>query len=211
MPHWKSVFSQSPRPWTFLPAFAISAALLAGCGGSGDSRSSTDGVDSAASEGSEDSSDGDPPERLPVVGLEEIRAIIAEADRNNRVLVIDFWATWCVPCVAMFPELHEGLVQRGDEVRPISVTLDGPDAESKAVAFLQKHNAMKDAYRMEPVGEVQSDVVDALGQRWVDVVIPAILVFDRDGQLAGEFLEGGDATVRAILDRVDELTADEPS
>ena len=142
-----------------------------------------------------------------MVGLEEIRGLIREADRNDRVLVIDFWATWCVPCVAMFPDLHEGLKARGDVVRPVSVTLDGPDAEAKAIDFLQKQNAMQDAYRVQPDGEVQSDIVDALGEQWTDVVIPAILVFNQDGELAGEFLEGGDATVRAILERVDALTA----
>ena len=174
---------RAPRPWLFLPGFAVGLAVLGGCG------------------------ESDP--RLPVVDLAAIEAIIAEADANDRVLVIDFWATWCVPCVAMFPDVHEGLKARGDAVRAVSITLDDPgEMERNAVAFLKEHDALKDAYRMKPDGVEQARVVDALGERWQDVVIPAFLVFDRDGELAGEFLEGGDATVEAILARVDELTGE---
>ncbi|MFW5681867.1 MAG: TlpA family protein disulfide reductase [Phycisphaeraceae bacterium] len=201
------VLRRGPHPWAFLPAFAVSAILLGGCDGSQpEAERQPEGERQAEAE-QQTADESATAETLPVVGLEEIRAIIDEADRNDRVLVIDFWATWCVPCVAMFPDLHAGLKERGDAVRPVSVTLDGPDAEAKAVDFLQKQNAMADAYRVQPDGEVQSDIVDALGDNWNDVVIPAILVFDQNGELAGEFLEGGDATVRAILTRVDELTA----
>ena len=227
MTRWKSLLCRGPHPWVFLPAFAISAGLFGGCDGASDTPSPENATNASSPEESPEmqnaaddnqtpptgdaSADAQASATLPVVGFEDIQAIIDEAARNDRVLVIDFWATWCVPCVAMFPDLHTGLKERGEDVRPVSVTLDGPDAEAKAVAFLQKHNAMKDAYRVEPVGEVQARIVDELGDQWVDVVIPAILVFDRDGRLAGEFLEGGQATVRAILERVDELIADEAS
>lgn len=206
MIRWTSALCRGPRPWLFLPAFAMSFFLLGGCGGSQPEADNEPEAQRQA-EGERAADQPATAETLPVVGLEEIEVIIDEADRNDRVLVIDFWATWCVPCVAMFPDLHAGLKERGDAVRPVSVTLDGPDAEAKAVDFLKKQNAMEDAYRVEPVGEVQSDIVDALGENWNDVVIPAILIFDQNGELAGEFLEGGDATVRAILARVDELTA----
>lgn len=227
MTRWKSLLCRSPQPWVFFPALAISAALLGGCDGASDALSPENATNASSPEASPEmqnvaddnrapptddaSADAQASATLPLVGLEEVKAIMDEAARNDRVLVIDFWATWCVPCVAMFPDLHAGLKERGEDVRPISVTLDGPEAESKAVAFVQKHGAMKDAYRVEPVGEVQARIVDELGDQWVDVVIPAILVFDRDGELAGEFLEGGQATVRALLERVDELTADEAS
>lgn len=141
---------------------------------------------------------------LPIADLDTLQALIADTASQDRVLVVDFWATWCVPCVQMFPALHEGLVAMGPAVRPVSVTLDSPgEYEQQAIAFLQEHQALHDAYLLVPDSDAQLAVVDALGRQWNDLVVPAILVFDRNGQLAGEFLSGGQ--VQPILDRVREL------
>ena len=127
---------------------------------------------------------------IPAADVETIKAIIAEADAADRVLVIDFWATWCVPCVVMFPKIHEGVEALGDKARIVSVSFDGAADEPAARKFLEDQHALKDAFIVTDP-QMQSNVVDAFGKAWTDVVVPAILVYDRDGRLAGEFLQGG--------------------
>ena len=221
MPRFARVVLAGPHPWLLLPAFALGV-LLGGCDAGSEpsadapppstqpaaASASTSEAPASGPAWGQDAADEEAAS-LPVAGAEELVALIEETSARDRVLVIDFWATWCVPCVAMFPDLHAGLKERGEAVRPVSVTFDGPSLEGKAVAFLKQHGAMTDAYRVPPDGEAQSRIVDELGREWRDVVVPAILVFDRDGELAGEFLEGGDATVEAILQRVDQLVTPE--
>ena len=36
-----------------------------------------------------------------------LKALVAKAKADHEVLM-DFWATWCRPCVEMFTPLHEG-------------------------------------------------------------------------------------------------------
>lgn len=148
---------------------------------------------------------------LQVIDLDGINKIIAEAAEADQVLVIDFWATWCVPCVEMFPGVHQGLVDRGATglkgapVRMVSVTLDDPSREAGAIAFLREHNALHGAYIIVNDSAAQQAVADGVGQQWNSLVVPAILVYDTNGTLAGEFLEGG--LTQAILNQVDRLLA----
>jgi thiol-disulfide isomerase/thioredoxin len=49
-------------------------------------------------------------------------------DPSGKVLVIDFWATWCVPCVAAIPHMNELQAHYGDQVVVVGVTSEAPDA-----------------------------------------------------------------------------------
>ena len=127
---------------------------------------------------------------IPQVDVEGLRGLIAAASKRDEVLVIDFWATWCAPCVDLFPALHEGVEKLGPKVRLMSVTLDTPgELETAAIEFLGKQHATSDAYMLEPDTDKRLAVVDGLGKRWNNLVVPAILVYGRDGKLAYEFFE----------------------
>jgi thiol-disulfide isomerase/thioredoxin len=69
-----------------------------------------------------------------------IKAAIAE--RKGNVVLIDFWATWCPPCVASFPDLVK-LHQKYSEYGLVcmSVSLDGPKEAQGALSFLMRHDA----------------------------------------------------------------------
>ena len=46
---------------------------------------------------------------------------------KGQVYVVEFWATWCGPCIAIIPEMAELQKTYGDKVRFISVTEETPD------------------------------------------------------------------------------------
>ncbi|GAB4197329.1 MAG: hypothetical protein Kow00105_11420 [Phycisphaeraceae bacterium] len=151
-----------------------------------------------------------PADHLEIIDLDGVKEIIRESSAEGKVLVIDFWATWCVPCVQMLPPLHDGLVARGagrsdGPVRAVTITLDDLSREAEAIEFLQKHNALHDAYMFLNDSAAQQALADGLGESWNSLAVPAILVYDQRGNLAGEFLEGGMTDV--ILERVDQLLA----
>lgn len=58
-------------------------------------------------------------------------------DLRGKLVLIDFWATWCPPCVLEIPELnafYDEHRDRGVEVLAISVDLDDPDSIREWVA-----------------------------------------------------------------------------
>ncbi|MBI1337370.1 MAG: redoxin domain-containing protein [Phycisphaera sp.] len=144
------------------------------------------------------------PTTLPVVRLDDLRKLIDETAGKGRVTVIDFWATWCVPCKAIFGPLHEGLVEIDNTVRPVTVTLDAEGYIPKAIKYLNEHDALNDAYALDPDADEQIKVVQGLGKEWSNLEVPAILIFDTQGKLAGEFLE---PSPDKILARVREVIA----
>lgn len=143
---------------------------------------------------------------LTQIDLQGLRELIAQTAQRDQILVIDFWATWCAPCTEMFPDLHRRLKALGGRVRPVSVTLDSPGAmELKARAFLEKHHAAADAFMLPPDADARLAVIAGLATQWKDLVVPAVLVFDAKGKLAGEFIEN--VEVDPVVRRVEALLA----
>lgn len=184
-----------------LTALAMLACSMTGCGDSSATAPQAVAPQPAAHAGE------NLPESLPVADLATLQSLIKETASQDRVLVIDFWATWCQPCVAMFPQLHEDIAKLGDKVRMVTVTFDSPGKyEKQAIEFLAKHDSLKDAYIVVPDSDGQLALPATLGRRWKDLVVPAILVFDREGQLAGEFVDGGVELAGNVVAKARELS-----
>ena len=97
---------------------------------------------------------------------------------QGKVVVVDFWATYCVPCLKEIPtfnRMHEQYADRGVVVLGVSMDTDGgaPLVES----FLKKH-PMK--YRVVLGSEKTTDLFH-IGP------LPTTLVFDRHGKTLQRF------------------------
>lgn len=55
------------------------------------------------------------------------------SDFKGKLLILDFWATWCSPCVAMLPKMDSLQREFGDKVQFVSVTYQ---TEEEAIPFL---------------------------------------------------------------------------
>ena len=101
----------------------------------------------------------------------------APIDTSGKVTVINFWATYCVPCIQEIPafnKLHAEMAAKGVTVVGVSMDEDGADLVQ---SFLKKH-PMDYAVALGPAALNQQYKLDAL---------PVTVVFDRTGKQIKRF------------------------
>jgi len=93
----------------------------------------------------------------------------------GKVLIVNFWATWCGPCKAEIPDLVALQEKYKDDLVVLGISVDDTAEQIKPYAKEYKVN-----YRML-VGNKREDVQEALGPL---VAVPVSVIIDRDGHIA---------------------------
>jgi thiol-disulfide isomerase/thioredoxin len=117
---------------------------------------------------------------------------------KGSVVVLDFWAPWCVPCRASFPALDE--LQRKYQkqgLRVLGLTLDEND--DAIIAFL---NSVPVSFT------ILRDVSGQAGEAFGVVAMPTTFVLDKQGRIAARFEGGGSAVHAKVEAAVATLLAD---
>jgi thiol-disulfide isomerase/thioredoxin len=96
------------------------------------------------------------------------------ASFRGKVILLNFWATWCGPCRAEIPDLVALQQQYGEDLVVLGVSIDDPLNKLKPYATEMHMN-----YPVL-VGKDRQDVQDAFGPLWG---IPVSVFVDRDGKI----------------------------
>jgi thiol-disulfide isomerase/thioredoxin len=123
---------------------------------------------------------------------------IAFADLEGDILILDFWATWCAPCISEIPhynELHADYEDKG--VHMIGVTLESGSAE-EVVAFA-KDPAHAILY---PLVMGNDEVVDKYGPVWG---FPTTVLVGPDGKVLKTWLGPAAGKTDQLRELIDDL------
>jgi thiol-disulfide isomerase/thioredoxin len=102
-------------------------------------------------------------------------------NRNGKILFVNFWASWCVPCVEEFPELVKIYNEhKNSKVDFLSVSVDLPsDIETKVKPFLTEQSA---DFSVVVVEEKKSDeVINLINPEW-NGAVPVTVIYDKNGK-----------------------------
>lgn len=100
--------------------------------------------------------------------------IVKLADYKNKIVIIDFWATWCPPCRKGVPDLIAIQKEYKNDVVVIGISLDRENTIADVVPFIKNYGINY------PVVYGNMDVVKAYGGI---EAIPTSFVIDKKGNI----------------------------
>jgi thiol-disulfide isomerase/thioredoxin len=105
----------------------------------------------------------------------------AIASQRGKIVLVNFWATWCVPCREEFPDLVRlEKAYRARGVSVIGVSIDLPKDMPKIEKFLSA-NAPDFPNYIKRVGGDDQDFIESVDPKWGGE-LPFTAVYGRDGK-----------------------------
>lgn len=143
----------------------------------------------------------DRPVAPPLQGLNQDGDLMSLADFRGKVVLVNFWATWCPPCRAEMPAM--------DRLRSI-MTQDGDAFEIIAVNVGEKFKTLR-KFRGEFSFPLLSDASSRMAKRWAVRRLPTSFIVDKEGRLAYWARGGRDWDDKSISTKLIALTNEEPT
>ncbi len=111
------------------------------------------------------------------------------ADMKGKWVVVNFWATWCAPCIKEIPDIAAFAKEQADKTRVLGIALDW-DNEKQVIAFAKK---VGHTYPMVLGTDASEKVFGRMKG------LPTTIVYDPAGKIA--FQKTGTVT-KQLLERI---------
>lgn len=138
-----------------------------------------------------------PAEMEPLTFRDANGQLVDVSKQKGKVVIINFWATWCPPCIAEMPTINRMYLhfKANPAVLVLPVDVDG-DLRTSA-AFMNKNNYSLDAYA--PASAIPDDLMSG--------AIPTTVIIDKKGKVVARHEGGADYSSAAFYQYIERLLA----
>ena len=115
-------------------------------------------------------------QEVEIIKFNKLQEKIKNTD--NSLLVVNFWTTWCAPCIKELP-YFERVTSERDDVKVYLVSLDFPNQIEKVKSFVKNRNLKSKVFFLD---ETDPDTyMNEISEKWSGV-IPVTLFVTRSGK-----------------------------
>lgn len=107
-----------------------------------------------------------------VIKFNQLEKIMAP--KTDSIVVINFWATWCAPCVKELP-LFEKFQQENPSIKVTLINLDFADKIEKVKTFVTRKKMLSEVYLLDEID--YNSWIDKVDKSWGGA-IPATLIIN---------------------------------
>lgn len=120
---------------------------------------------------------------VPTLNYEQLKPMLHKND--DKIYVVNFWATWCAPCVKELPYFEKiNKEYKSKNVEVLLVSLDFPKKkETKLLPFIEKKNIQSKVVLLDDPNE--QFWIGNISEKWSGA-LPATLIYSKDKR---EFFE----------------------
>lgn len=174
----------------------LNALLLTACGGTGENADRQNTPETEKTASSEQSAEDDSVSYLPLsVGdaAPDFTAVLTDgteftlSEQQGKVVLLNFWATWCGPCVREMPAFEKLYGEYGEDIAILAVNC--MESEDIVKAF-QAENGYTFPIACDPEGDVSL--------KYPSQGIPYTLVIDEEGIIQNIYVGAADAETQYL-------------
>ncbi len=120
---------------------------------------------------------------------------IDAANLQGKVVFINFWATWCPPCIAEMPSINKLYDAFRDHEDIVFILADVDNKYEQSVKFMEDKNLTLPVH--VPAGEIPGD--------WLGGAIPTTVILDKTGAIAARHEGMADYGRQEVVDFIQSL------
>lgn len=112
-------------------------------------------------------------QEVPVVKFDTVQKILE--NKESEIVIINFWATWCAPCVAELPVFDKYFSEKPANTAMYLINLDFVDKISRVKSFIKRKNLQPPVLLLDETD--YNTWIDKVDSSW-EGAIPATLVLN---------------------------------
>ncbi|HEY9004816.1 MAG TPA: TlpA disulfide reductase family protein [Ohtaekwangia sp.] len=116
-------------------------------------------------------------QQATVVKFDRLQQLMNE--KSGTIQIINFWATWCAPCVKELP-LFEKLRSESTDVKVTLINLDFADKVKKVNTFLLKKNIQSEVLLLDEID--YNTWIDKVDKSWGGAIPATLIINPKNGK-----------------------------